>query len=202
MPGGVEPWRPPLYTNAHFAEEQRVCYELKLAGYSLREIADLTGLSKSTVDRRLRCEINETVDPLREQYKRVVHDRLEKLWKRTAEVIRTPHYVVSDGRIVRQAVGREPDELPDGTPNPNAGELIWEPLIDHGPTLAAIGRGESILNRIAELHGLKAPVKLDATVTENPSEFSLEVMDLINTAAAKDAANASRLGGDANRASP
>lgn len=202
MPGGVEPWRTPRYTNAHFAEEQRVCYELYLAGNTIREIADLTGLSKSTVARRLECEIRETVDPLRDEYKRVVHDRYEKLWRRTVGIIATDHFVVSDGHVVRHAVAQQPDELPDGTPNPDAGELIYEPVIDHGPTLAAIGRGESILNRLMDLHGLKAAVKLDATVTENPGELDLEVIDLINSARAHDATNASRLGDAPDDPSP
>jgi hypothetical protein len=195
MPGGVEPWRTPRYTNAHFAEEQRVCYQLYLAGNTIRQIADLTGLSKSTVARRLECEVRETVDPLRAEYKRVVHDRYEALWRRTVQVIDTPHPVVSDGRVVREVVGEEPGRLPDGEPNPRAGKPVYgDPIIDHGVTLAAIARGESILARLADLHGLKAPLKVDATVTENPSEFTLEVMDLINTAKATDAANATRLG--------
>ncbi|HEX3778513.1 MAG TPA: sigma factor-like helix-turn-helix DNA-binding protein [Pseudonocardiaceae bacterium] len=203
MPGGVEPWRTPIYTNAGFAEEQRVCYTLRLAGHTIRQIADQTGLSKSTVARRLECEIRETVDPLRDEYKRVVHDRYEALWKRTVQIIETPHPVVSDGRVVREVVGEEPAELDDGGKNPRAGKPIYgEPLIDHGATLTAIARGESILGRLMDLHGLKAAVKVDATVTESPGEFGLEVIELINTAKAQDAANASRLGDEPNRTSP
>lgn len=194
MPGGVEPWRPPIYTNAAFADEQRICYELRLAGHTIREIADLTRLSKSTVERRLQCEIRETVDPLREEYKRVTHDRYERLWKRTVQVIRTDHHVVSDGRVVHEVLGEEPELLENGKPNPRAGKPIYgDALIDHGVTLAAIARGESILAKITDLHGLKAPLRVDATITDGDQSLDLEVIDLINIAKAKEAADASRL---------
>ncbi len=172
MPGGVEPWRNPRYTNANFAEEQRTCYQLYLAGHVLREIAELTGLSKSTVARRLECEIRETLDPLRTEYKRVQHDRLEALWRKTAEIIRAPHLVVSEGRVVKG---------PDGLP-----------MEDHGVTLAAIGRAEALVGRMMRLHGTEASVKVDATITETTQE-DLELADMIRTAQAKAAAAESQL---------
>ena len=180
---GVAPWQPPLYTNAHFAEEQRVCYEFRLAGYTIREIADLTGLSRSTVARRLECEIRETVDPLRAEYKRVTHDRYELLWKQCAAVIACPPATVSDGRVVHEILGRD-DE----------GNLLYgDPIPDTGAKLQAIARAESVLGQLRKLHGLDAPIKVDATVTENPSERDLEIMDLINESRAKAAADEAAL---------
>lgn len=172
MAGGIQPYRKPRYTNAHFAEEQRICYELYLAGLNLREISEATGLSKTTVTRRLECEIRETVDPLREQYKRVQHDRLEKLWARTVEIIRTPHLVVSEGRVVKG---------PDGLP-----------MEDHGVTLAAIGRAESLVGRMMRLHGTEAPTRVDATVTET-TQVDIEAAEMVAEAKAKAAAAEARL---------
>ncbi len=177
MPGGIQPYRKPRYTNAHFAEEQRICYELYLAGHSLREIAEITHLSKSTVARRLECEIRETVDPLREQYKRVHHDRLERLFNRAVEIMRTPHPLVSDGRIVRGADG--------------------QPLEDHGVTLAAIGRAESLVGRMMRLDGTEGALKVDATVTELTQQ-DLELAEMVRDAQAKAAAEEARLKEQAN----
>jgi hypothetical protein len=174
MAGGIQPYRKPRYTNAHFAEEQRICYELYLAGHNLREIAELTGLSKTTVSRRLECEIRETVDPLREQYRRVQHDRLERLFNRAVEIIRTPHPLVSDGRVVRG---------PDGVP-----------LEDPGVTLAAIGRAESLVGRMMRLHGTEGALKVDATLTETTQQ-DLELIDMVNKAKADAALAEARLKG-------
>lgn len=172
MAGGIEPYRKPRYSNAHFAEEQRVCYELYLAGHNLREISEITGLPKTTVHRRLECEIRETVDPLRAEYKRVQHDRLEALWRKTAEIIRTPHPVVSEGRIVKDRDG--------------------QPIEDHAVTLAAIARGDSLIGRMMRLHGTEASVKVDATITET-TQLDIEAAEMVAEAKVKAAAAEARL---------
>lgn len=175
----VDHWRPPRYSNAHFAEEQRTCYQLYLAGHSIRDIAAITGLSKSTVERRLHSEISETVDPLRAEYKRVMHDRYELLWRKTTEVIAKPPPLVSDGRVVRWIVDRDRDGRP----------IYGDPIPDTGAVLQAVAKGESILGRLAKLHGLEAPVQVDARLTETTQQ-DLEIIELINAARAKETADA------------
>jgi AcrR family transcriptional regulator len=174
--GGVQPWRPPRYTNANFAEEQRLCYQLRLRGLSIRQIADETGMSPSTVHRRIECEIRETVQPLAEQVRALELDRLDQLQQVALAVMNADHPLVSDGRVVRT-------ELPDGTK---------VALQDHGPVLAAMDRFLKIQDRRAKLLGLDAAVKVDATVVET-TQLDIEAAEMVAEAKAKAAAAEARL---------
>lgn len=171
MAGGVQPWQPPRYTNAHFAEEQRLCYELRLRGLSIRQIADETGMSPATVHRRIECEIRETVQPLAEEVRAMELDRLDRLQQVALAVMGADHPLVSEGRVVRV-------EQEDGTK---------VALQDHGPVLAAMDRFLKIQDRRAKLLGLDAAVKVDATVTETTQE-DLELAEMVREAQAKAAA--------------
>lgn len=68
---------------------------------------------------------------------------LEYLAEEAHKVLREKHYVVS----ASGKVAVDPD--------------TEEPLIDHGPRLAAIDRLVKILDRVAKLRGLDAPQKLE-----------------------------------------
>jgi hypothetical protein len=176
MAGGVQPWRPPRYTNAHFAEEQRACYELRLQGLSIRQISDATGLSPSTVYRRIQCEIRETVQPLADEVRQLELDRLDRLQQIALRVMDAAHPLVSDGRVVHAA-------MPDGTK---------VPLQDHGPVLAAMDRFLKIQDRRSKYLGLDAAMKVDATVTETTQE-DIALAEMVREAQAKAAADAARL---------
>jgi hypothetical protein len=177
MPGGVQPWRPPRYTNAHYAEEQRICYELRLRGLSIRQIQEHVhdhlgwNLSKSTVARRITCEIKETVQPLADEVRALELDRLDQLQQVALGVMGADHPLVSEGRVVRI-------EQEDGTK---------VPLQDHGPVLAAMDRFLKIQDRRAKLLGLDAPTRVDATVTET-TQADLELAEMVREAQAKAAA--------------
>lgn len=162
--GQIQPWAPPRYTNAHFAEEQRQCWELRLRGLSLRQIAGVTGLSKSTVENRLRAEFEEYRQDsasLKEQYVALELERLDGAQTVVLGVLEANHMVVSDGRVVRV----------DGTP-----------LADSGPVLAAVREFRQISESRRKLLGLDAPMKttvthaaadVDAAVAELAREMSL-----------------------------
>lgn len=173
----IQPWKPPRYSNAHFADEQRVCYELRLRGLSIRQIAEHVAveygwtLSKSTVENRIRCEIRETVEPLRDEVRQMELDRLDRLQQVALHVMNADHPLVSDGRVVRI-------EQEDGTK---------VPLQDHAPVLAAMDRFLKIQDRRAKYLGLDAPQRVDATVTETTQQ-DLELIDMVNTAKAAAAA--------------
>lgn len=178
----IQPWRPPRYTNANFAEEQRVCYLLRLRGLSIRQIEEHVkteygwNLSKSTVENRIRCEIKETVEPLREEVRAMELDRLDQLQQIALGVMGADHPLVSEGRVVRV-------ELPDGTK---------VPLQDHGPVLAAMDRFLKIQDRRAKLLGLDAAMKVDATITET-TQIDIEAAEMVAEAKAKAAASEARL---------
>lgn len=67
-----------LPNQAKVAEEQKRCYELRLKGHSIRAIAEIVGLPKSTVHERIEAEIANTVPPLAEQVRQMELDRLDR----------------------------------------------------------------------------------------------------------------------------
>lgn len=168
----IQPWAPPRYTNAHFAEEQRTCYEMRLRGMSIRQIAAATGLSVGTTWNRIDCEIKETLDPLRAKVRELEIERLDRMQQTVLAVLERTHVMVSNGRViyVEDARGHR------------------EPALDSAPVLAAIDRLLKIQERRARLLGLDAAVKVDATVTETTQQ-DLELIDMVNAAKAQ-AANA------------
>jgi hypothetical protein len=128
------------------------------------------------VQRRIECEIRETVQPLADEVRALELDRLDQLQQVALAVMGADHPLVSEGRVVRV-------EQADGTK---------VPLQDHGPVLAAMDRFLKIQDRRAKLLGLDAPTKVDATITETTQE-DLELADMIRTAQAKAAAAESQL---------
>lgn len=137
----VLPWDRPRYTNAHFAEEERECWRLRKRGLSLREISAETGLSKSTVERRLRCtfqEFREDTATMRDQWVQMELDRLDAAQQAVVAVLEAQHLVVSEGRVVR---------------------IDGQPLPDHGPVLAAVREFRMLSESRRRLLGLDAPTK-------------------------------------------
>lgn len=154
----IQPWAPPRYTNAHFAEEQRRCWELRLRGMSIRQIAGTTGLTKSTVERRLRGEFEEYRQDsaaMREQYIAMELERLDAAQQVVVAVLEANHMLVADGRVVRV----------DG-----------KPLPDSGPVLAAVRELRQISESRRKLLGLDAPTK--ATVTHANADVDAAVQEL------------------------
>lgn len=154
----VQPWAPPRYTDAHFAEEQRRCWDLRLRGKSIRQIAGETGLSKSTVERRLRGEFEEYRQDsaqMREQWIAMELERLDAAQQVVVAVLEANHLLVADGRVVRV----------DGKPLPDA-----------GPVLAAVREFRQISESRRKLLGLDAPTK--ATFTHATSDVDAAVEEL------------------------
>ncbi|GGZ01052.1 hypothetical protein GCM10010385_58240 [Streptomyces geysiriensis] len=87
--------------SAHFAKQAQEAYELSLAGYSYRQIAEKMGVSLGTVQRRLDLYIKERVHPKADEYRARQIDRaqiyIRSLWsqvlagdpKSIAQAIRT-----------------------------------------------------------------------------------------------------------------
>lgn len=146
----IQPWAPPRFTNVGRAEEQRICYEMRLRGMSIRAIAAETGLSVGTVFNRIDCEIAETLDPLRAKVRELEIERLDRMQLTVLNILEREHFVISDGRIVTRA-----DE---------SGEKV--PVPDASPVFAAIDRLLKIQERRAKLLGLDAPTRVEANVTE------------------------------------
>jgi hypothetical protein len=67
------------------AEEQIRCYELRLTGMSLDQIATATGIPRSTVHDRIQAEITTRVLPLAEEVRKLELDRLDRWQARLEE---------------------------------------------------------------------------------------------------------------------
>lgn len=173
----VQPFARPRYTNAHFAEEERVCYELRLAGKSIRQISDLTGIPPSTVYRRLECAINGLLQEPREAVIKMELDRLDRLQQVVVGVMEQQHFVVSEGRVVRPIVGMDEKNKP----------IFGEPLIDSAPKLAAVDRFLKIQDRRDRYLGLGAPTRVEATITDRSDAHDIELAEMIAEAKAANA---------------
>jgi hypothetical protein len=161
------------YTNADWAEQQKICYQLRLQHYTIRQIAGITGLSIGTVHKRIADEIAETVAPFREQYVAMARERLDNTSRLVLDLLERRHYLISEGHVVRM----------DGTP-----------IEDDEFVLKCVDRLLNIEKQRSGVEGTNAPLKVDANVnvTETTQE-DLELADMIRTAQAKAAAAESQL---------
>ncbi len=83
---------------AKVAEEQARCYELKLAGRTNEQIAQETGLSYGTVHNRIKAHIDAKMQPLADELRAVMVDRLDLCIERLHDQIQDPD---AAGRLAR-----------------------------------------------------------------------------------------------------
>jgi hypothetical protein len=74
---------------AHFAKQAQEAYELSLAGYSQRQIAEKMGIALLTVQKRLKLYIEDRVHPKADEYRNQQLDRariyIRSLWSRVLD---------------------------------------------------------------------------------------------------------------------
>jgi hypothetical protein len=130
------------------AERDANAARLRAQGLEFHEIAaqlgyqDPSGAYKA-VERALLATVQEPAAQVRAMEIARLNILLRKAW----DVLCAKHIVVSQGRVVC-----DPD--------------TDEPLIDHGPILAAIDRVLKISDHRAKLLGLYAPVKVEAITVD------------------------------------
>lgn len=134
--------------------EADFCLGLKKQGKSFREIAKLAEVrfgrkfSHATVAARVNSELARVMK-LRGTdlaVRRVMElEKLDTAEQKVWEVLSRPHVMVNGGKIVTDAEG--------------------DPLMDDGPTLAAVDRLLKIAERRSKFEGLDAPTRVDAQVT-------------------------------------
>jgi hypothetical protein len=136
--------RPNSAPRVDVAQRDAQALELRAAGANFRQIADRLGVSVSTawkcVDRGLAATRHEPAGKLRT----LERERLDRLTVQAVQVLQARHVVVSGGKIVTGDDGR--------------------PLVDHGPTLAAVNTLARLMERRARMEGLDAPTKVEAKV--------------------------------------
>ncbi|MFI2663263.1 hypothetical protein [Micromonospora carbonacea] len=132
---------------AQVAKRRAEAVAMRMTGASFQAIADALGYSSrgaacQDVTRALEAAIAEQTRAT-DIYREEELQRLDLLLAEAWAVLKRQHVTVSHGRVIR-------DEDTD------------QPLIDDGPTLAAIDRVLKIQERRAKFLGLDAPTKVEA----------------------------------------
>lgn len=123
--------------------------ELRAEGRSYRQISDELGYgSHANVIRAVQRAVAAVSAPGVEAMRAEMDARLEHLYGKVTEVLNTKHLKVSGGQLV--LVGPEGEETP---------------LEDDAPILRSTETLLRLLDRRAKLHGLDAPVKIEAQVS-------------------------------------
>jgi hypothetical protein len=139
--------RPTKAQSVAIAQRRADAVAMRMTGASFQAIADKLGYSSrgaacQDITRALEAAVAEQARTV-EVYREEELQRLDLLLAEAWAVLKRQHVTVSHGRIIR-------DEETD------------QPLIDDGPTLAAIDRVLKIQERRAKFLGLDAPTKVEA----------------------------------------
>lgn len=175
-------------TGAARSARQAECYELRVSGLTLRQIADRLGIATTTVTSDLRREIHERLDPLKDQYLQYELDRLDKYQQAVLTVLDNPgviHHVAHwDGTYETNDQGERFKKI----------TMLPVVIVDDKKILGAIDRLVRISESRRKLVGLDAPVKVqaDVQVTETTQE-DLELQELIREAKARAAAGMEKI---------
>lgn len=151
------------------AELDAKVLQLKNEGLTFREIADRLGYSApSYMYRCYQRGIRRVVDPHVAEYRSNQLAEIEAERALLEEIIHAYHPVVSQGHIVSVITGMD-----------DAGKPVYgDALEDAGPILAAMDRRAKLRAQEMDLLGLKAPVKVDATIYE-VTEVEIELRELV-----------------------
>ena len=184
----IQPWRRPIFNNAVIAEQERICFELRLRGMSIRAIADYVAthhgwpLSKSTVALRIEAAGKDATSELADQVRALELERLDRLTSIVIETMDKAYARDMFGRVIKDVVpGTENDETP-----------AVEPVRDHAVVYAGVDRLLKISERRAKyVGGLEktGPVEVVVHDAESTRE-RLAVQELVNEARAMAAAQA------------
>lgn len=132
---------------AKHAERQITAYKYALDGYSYQQIADATGISKSTAYNLVNDEIAEGVTEHRDALRRKMHDQNNEDLRIYAEVMASNAPVVNHGKVIRDEAGN--------------------PVIDYGLKLSVLDRRNRVYQRQAKLLGLDSPTQVEQTVVHS-----------------------------------
>lgn len=175
-------------SSAQRTAQRERAYELRLRGRTLRQIGEDLGIDNSTVHKLLREEIDNRLDPLKDQYLQYELDRLDHMQQAVISVLDNP------GRIEHVAHWDGTYETNDqGEPFKHI-TMVPVVIVDDKKILGAVDRLVRISESRRKLCGLDAPVKVqgDITVTETTQE-DLELAEMIREAQARAAAAAAKI---------
>lgn len=127
----------------------REIVRLKLAGYSITEIASHFGLSPDTVSGIYWSAISAVPIQSVTNYRMESLERLDRMRRQLNEIAAGKYVTVSQGQVVRAV-------------NPATG--VNEPVPDIAPNIAALEKLLAVETRQAKLLGLDAPARVEMDV--------------------------------------
>lgn len=135
---------------------------MRADGKTLAEIAVALGYSTPThVSVSLKRHVDRIVTPAADDYRKLIDERLDRMYRETMRVLEATHYVVSNGTVVFFG----DCDCDDG--QRLAGLCAHaRPLRNSSPVLAAIEQLRKIEAQRSKLYGLDAPVKHDVSVSQ------------------------------------
>lgn len=176
----VQPYRRPIFNSAVIAEQERVCFELRLRGMSIRAIAAYVAehhgwpLSKSTVAIRIEAAGKDVTSEQREQVRGLELERLDRLTAVVIETMDSAYARNIDGDLIMVAG-------PDGRAHP-----VRDPSIVY----AGVDRLLKISERRAKyVGGLEQTGPVEVVVHDAQTQAErLEIEEMVREAKAYAAA--------------
>lgn len=140
-------------------ERDAEAFRMRTRACTLAEIQIALGYSSPQhVSTALNRHIARRVGPAADEYRAVMDEQLEHMYREVIRVLETTHYKVNNGVVVHATLDK-------------CGCPAWEtcphakPLLDDSPVLAAVDRLIKIQESRRKLYGLDAPVKHDVSVS-------------------------------------
>jgi DNA-binding CsgD family transcriptional regulator len=147
---------------SEIADREVRALELRRSGATYDQIADRLNISEAGARKIVKRVLERHTQEAAGDVRKLEADRLDMLQVTALNVLRRQHYVVSGGKVVYNTPGEGQASVP---------------LVDDGPTLAAIRTLVTIQERRAKLLGLDAPTKVNVRV-QTIDELDAEIAEL------------------------
>jgi hypothetical protein len=139
---------------------------LRVKGWTLQRIANELGYgTPADVHNGIKRAYRDVPTEDIAEAKRLDIERIDRLIAIAWDILEAEHLAISNGRVVARCVGIDRDEFGEPVRDENGKPVkIWQDVMDDGPSLAAIDRIKSLMERRARMVGYDEPVKTRAEV--------------------------------------
>lgn len=143
-------------------ERDAQAFRMRADGKTLAEIRTALGFSSPQhASKALKRHVERIVTPAADEYRKLIDERLDRMYREVMRVLEATHYVVNAGTVVFFG----DCDCPDGSKLSGlCGHA--KPLKDDSPVLSAVDRLLKIEAQRSRLFGLDAPVKHDVSVSQ------------------------------------
>lgn len=154
MPRGVKG-----LTALQVKERNLRIWELRVAAWTVAQIAVEIGLGEQRVRQILTEAAQGRGEPERAQLRQIASDKLDDWERMTLQVLRKKHVLVRGDGVVGEW---RPDPVTGFPQRDETGEVIMFPLEDTAPVLSAVDRLLKIEERRSKMFGSDAAVKVES----------------------------------------